>query len=178
MKAAYPVKEKNSFKQNVMEILPEMFDNMMEHKTHVAGRPRMKTALHRMRIAGKPIRYVMEIMQPTFGREFTKCLSEIKNMLELMGSIHDCDVFISELRDNLSEIRKYNLTKIWTGKIVTSGIVSLISDLAKKRNDEFEKLNEIFRKWERWNFRNNLVRAMQSDRTNELNYFNQKSTQI
>ena len=105
MKTLYHVKRKNSFRENVIHILPQMFENMMKYKETVANHPRMKKVLHRMRITGKPMRYIMEIMEPYSGKEFSQCLHEIKNFLELMGNIHDCDVFISELKEYKRSLR-------------------------------------------------------------------------
>ena len=172
MKVLYPVKKRHSFKENAVEILPMMFDNMMKYRDSVVDHPRIKSLLHRMRITGKPMRYIMEIMEPIFGREFSKCLHEIKNIIELMGEIHDCDVFIVELKEYLSEFREYNRAKKdKIGRLATSGVSMLINELRNKRNNDFQTLSKTLDYWESERFRNKLIQSMSSDKTNEIDYF-------
>jgi CHAD domain-containing protein len=171
MKFMYPVNIKKSFKENVINILPMMYDNMMKYKEHVIGHPRMKTQLHRMRITGKPMRYIMEIMETTLGREFKNKLQEIKNVIELMGDIHDCDVFIGELNGYLNEIRAYNrFKKSLNEKFNLKCIINLIQDLRKKRNESYESLCDILKEWEKNNFREKLITSMQIEKLNEVNF--------
>lgn len=150
-----------------------MFDNMMKYKSYVIGHPRMKDKLHGMRIIGKPARYIMEIMEPTFGREFSKCLQEIKNILEIMGDIHDTDVFIIELEEYLVELISYNRIKQKSEKrFNTSVIKNLIIELKEKRNKNYILLCETLNKWDNENFRDKLINSMKFDRINNINFFN------
>ena len=70
MKRNYPIKKKLSFRENIQLTLPMMYDDFMSNKDRVINHPRMKTELHKMRIAGKPLRYAMEYAETTFGLEF------------------------------------------------------------------------------------------------------------
>lgn len=172
MSFKYQVKKKKSFKENIIHILLMMFDNMMRYKAMVAGHPRMKNQLHRMRISGKPIRYLMEIMDSTFGKEFKNCLLEIKSVIELMGDIHDCDVFVMELNGYIAELRTYNRTKHKSyEKFNSIEIVKLVNVLKEKRNKDFNVLCNTFLRWENEKFREKLIYSMKSDKINEINYF-------
>src|SRR5512138_3320522 len=110
MKILYPVKKKLSFRENTQAILPLIYDNFMSYKERVVNHPRLKYELHRMRITGKPLRYAMEYAESAFGDEFKKCMNEVKDIIDLMGEIHDADVIIPELHTHLKEIRHYNRT--------------------------------------------------------------------
>ena len=172
MKILYPIKKNTSFSENINNILPMMFDKMMNYKGRVVGHPRLKTELHRMRITGKPIRYIMEIMEPYLGKDFGNCLKEIKELIELMGDIHDNDVFIAELREYLLELRKFNKIKHnMSDKFVTVGLIKLITELKYKRNQEYEKLCNILISWEKENYRKKLVNSMLKNKVNEINFF-------
>jgi len=171
MRILYPVKKNKSFRKNVIEILPLMFDNMMKYKESVIGHPKMKDKLHGMRITGKPMRYLMEIMESSSGKAFSDCLQEIKKIIELMGEIHDCDVFLLELREYLLEIRAYNRGKQNEKKFVTSGILKLILQIREKRNKNYELLCEKLMKWEKEDFKKKLTGAIEIDITNQLNFF-------
>ena len=135
MKSRYPVNRKLSFRENFHIILPMMFDNMMMYKKRVSGHPRIKKTLHRMRITGKPIRYLMEIMENEYGMEFAAEMVEIKSAIELMGEIHDCDVFTDELKKYVHELRTFNgSVHKKAQKFPTAAILKLINELKMKRN--------------------------------------------
>ncbi len=161
MKRVYPVKKKLSFRENVQTILPLIYDDFMSYKDRVVNRPRLKHELHRMRISGKPLRYAMEYAEPAFGEEFKKCLSEIKNIIELMGEIHDADVMIPELHMHLKEIRKYNRTLTNRGeRLSTNGILKLIGEAKEKRNVMFDELCQTIIRWLNEGFRTRMIESM------------------
>lgn len=161
MNKKYPVKSKKSFKENAKVILPLMYDDFISCKDRVVNHPRLKLLLHRMRITGKPIRYIMEIIEPAYEAKFKECLNEIKDIIELMGEIHDCDVNIPELLSFLTEIRLYNRNlKNKTEWFSTSGILHLIKELRYKRKKMFEKLCKILDSWEKRDFKSRLISSM------------------
>jgi CHAD domain-containing protein len=49
---------------------------------------------HAIRIAAKKLRYTMEVYGPVFRRGLKKPLSRIKKIQEILGDLHDCDVWI------------------------------------------------------------------------------------
>jgi CHAD domain-containing protein len=161
MKRGYPVKKKLAFRENIQKILPLMYDDFISYKEKVVNHPRTKSELHRMRITGKPMRYAMEYSETAFGDEFKKCLTEVKNIIELIGEIHDADVLIPELGVHLSEIRSYNRTLANRREhLSTKGIRKLISELKEKRTAMFEKFCAEIIKWLNEDFRSRLIAAM------------------
>ncbi|MBP1928113.1 CHAD domain-containing protein [Methanolinea mesophila] len=52
---------------------------------------------HRMRIAAKQLRYTLEIFAPLYGTGLRESIRGVKRVQELLGGIHDCDVWISTL---------------------------------------------------------------------------------
>jgi CHAD domain-containing protein len=157
----YPVKSKKSLKENVQVILPLMYDDFMSYKERVVNHPRLKLLMHRMRITGKPMRYIMEIIEHAYDTKFKECLNEIKDIIELMGEIHDCDVNIPELLSFLTEIRLYNRNlKNKTERFSTSGILTLIKELRAKRKTMFGELCKTLDSWEKGNFKSRLFTSM------------------
>jgi hypothetical protein len=62
-----------------------------------AADPAEVVALHDMRIAAKRLRYILEITGPCFG-PYTKTATKLtKELQDLLGEIHDCDVQIPEV---------------------------------------------------------------------------------
>lgn len=62
-----------------------------------AADPAEVVALHDMRIAAKRLRYILEITGPCFGA-YTKTATKLtKELQDLLGEIHDCDVQLPEI---------------------------------------------------------------------------------
>ena len=55
--------------------------------------PEAVAELHAMRIAAKHLRYTMEIFSPLYRNELKPALSALKQAQELLGGLHDCDVW-------------------------------------------------------------------------------------
>ncbi len=58
--------------------------------------PRRVSELHDMRIAAKRLRYILEITGPCFGPYAKTATRLVKDVQDLLGEIHDCDVQIPE----------------------------------------------------------------------------------
>jgi CHAD domain-containing protein len=52
---------------------------------------------HRLRIAAKRLRYVLEIFLPVFGRRAEAWIRAIRELQEVLGELHDGDVWIASL---------------------------------------------------------------------------------
>ncbi|HEX2086527.1 MAG TPA: CHAD domain-containing protein [Solirubrobacteraceae bacterium] len=62
-------------------------------------------ALHDMRIAAKRLRYVLEVTGPCFGAYAREAVKRAKELQDLLGEIHDCDVLVPRLLDLTGELR-------------------------------------------------------------------------
>jgi len=61
-----------------------------------AADPDEVVALHDMRIAAKRLRYILEITGPCFGPYAKTATKMAKDLQDLLGEIHDCDVQVPE----------------------------------------------------------------------------------
>jgi CHAD domain-containing protein len=61
-----------------------------------AADPEEVVALHDMRIAAKRLRYILEITGPCFGPYARTATKQAKELQDLLGEIHDCDVQVPE----------------------------------------------------------------------------------
>lgn len=61
-------------------------------------------ALHDMRIAAKRLRYVLEIFGELFGPYAEKAGKRAKDLQDLIGEIHDCDVMLPRVHGLISEL--------------------------------------------------------------------------
>ncbi len=66
--------------------------------------PANVTELHEMRIAAKHLRYALEIFRVCYGPDIEDRISDIKDVQEQIGEIHDCDVLVEVLKRHLSVI--------------------------------------------------------------------------
>lgn len=57
--------------------------------------PERVSELHRMRIAAKHLRYSIEAFEPRCGDVLSKPLKAAKTVQEMLGDVHDCDVWTS-----------------------------------------------------------------------------------
>jgi CHAD domain-containing protein len=57
-----------------------------------AADPEEVVALHDMRIAAKRLRYILEITGPCFGPYARTATKHVRELQDLLGEIHDCDV--------------------------------------------------------------------------------------
>lgn len=56
-------------------------------------------ALHQLRIAAKKLRYCLEFFELCYQTQVTDYLKLLRQLQELLGDIHDCDVMMEQLAD-------------------------------------------------------------------------------
>ena len=161
MKKAYNIKKKSSLKENIRQVLPEMFDDFFAHYAIVINFPLRKSELHEMRKAGKPLRYAMELGEYCFHGDFKLCLDEIKSSLELMGEVHDADVMIPDINLHIKEIRLFNQTiSDPDQRFSTKELRNYITNLRAKRRELYAELCTKFNLWNENDFRIRIVNAV------------------
>ena len=79
-------------------------EEFLAYEPHIAH-PERVAELHRMRIAAKHLRYTLEIFAPLYGKALRKPLKVVKEIQELLGEIHDCDVWIAFVPQFIAEER-------------------------------------------------------------------------
>jgi hypothetical protein len=77
-----------------------------------AGDPRRIQALHDMRIAAKRLRYILEVGEGLFGPYAKQAGKRTKELQDLLGEIHDCDVTFPRITALAEEARAADLEAI------------------------------------------------------------------
>ena len=70
----------------------------------IVSHPELSVALHDMRIAAKRLRYTLELFRPQFGKAGERQIERVKTIQELLGTLHDHDVRIELIGEELSQL--------------------------------------------------------------------------
>src|ERR671921_1703933 len=70
----------------------------------VVPHPELSEALHDMRISAKRLRYSLELFRPQFGKPGERQIERVKAIQETLGALHDHDVRIDIIGDELSRL--------------------------------------------------------------------------
>lgn len=97
--------------------------------------------LHAMRIAGKHLRYTLEIFSSLYGNSLTPFIETMKGIQDQLGEIHDCDVWIAWLPEFIdkerSRISNYFGHKRPLKRLLP-GIQHLIDDRKRTRQERYD----------------------------------------
>ena len=70
----------------------------------IVSHPELSEALHDMRISAKRLRYTLELFRPQFGKAGERQIERVKMIQELLGTLHDHDVRIELIGEELSQL--------------------------------------------------------------------------
>jgi len=89
-------------------------------------RPECVAELHAMRIAAKHLRYTLEVYEPLYSRGLKTHIRWARSVQDVLGALHDCDVWLSELPQRASPSRSGALE---------AGRAALLADRGAKRRE-------------------------------------------
>jgi hypothetical protein len=142
-----------------------------------AADPEEVVALHDMRIAAKRLRYILEITAPIFGDYAATAVRLTKDVQDLLGEIHDCDVQIPEVQAFLDELVAEDARQLVTAAGAApdldpsavrraphrndhAGLVALLVHLRARRELLYQRFLELWQEYERKGYRARLEYAV------------------
>jgi CHAD domain-containing protein len=142
-----------------------------------AADPAEVVALHDMRIASKRLRYILEITAPIFGDYASAAVRLTKDVQDLLGEIHDCDVQIPEVQAFLDELVAEDARQLVAAagnaedldpsavrkashRNDHAGLVALIVHLRARRELLYTRFLELWQEYERKGYRARLEYAV------------------
>jgi CHAD domain len=140
--------------------------------------PEEVEALHDLRIAAKRLRYVLEITGPFLGEYATAAAKCARDLQDLVGEIHDCDVQLPEVLGLLEDLRARDAAELRSAagdaddldpalsartshRAAYRGLEVLATHLAARRSLLFERFLALWTRLERQDFRLRLERAIE-----------------
>jgi len=135
-------------------ILPRL-EEMMGFEIYVT-QPEREKELHQMRIAAKRFRYAMEVFAAWYPHNLKAELKAVRAVQEMLGDVHDCDVWLAVLPGFGEEERR--MAQAYQGHArglsrLKAGIEFVEQDrraFREKRYREFVELWEKARQEGRW----------------------------
>ena len=134
-----------------------------------AADPKEVVALHDMRIAAKRLRYILEVTGPCFGPYASGAVKMVKELQDLLGEIHDCDVQLPEVAAFLEELVAEDVASAGESpkdlarvpnRRTYAGLMALQVHLRARSNALFEQFLELWRDYERKGFTARLAFAI------------------
>jgi hypothetical protein len=136
-------------------------------------------ALHDMRIAAKRLRYLLELTAPCFGAYASKAAKRARELQELAGEVHDCDVMLPRIHDHLARLRAEDAQRLseryrehggedpaaWgrtPGRNLYRGLELLAAHYQARRELAYERFAARWRQIEEEGMRRRLRRALRS----------------
>jgi CHAD domain-containing protein len=98
---------------------------------------------HRMRISAKRLRYTLEICSPAYDGALNESIDAVKALQELLGDIHDCDVWVEQLQRFLEAERQRTLEHFGHTRPfnrLKAGIQHLNDERLAHRRQAFDRL--------------------------------------
>jgi hypothetical protein len=90
--------------ENAARIVKVRLDEMLGFVPAALDRGRI-TEQHDMRIAAKRLRYVLEITDFCFGTPAETARRRARDLQDILGEMHDCDVMLPRLREHLDDLQ-------------------------------------------------------------------------
>jgi CHAD domain-containing protein len=153
---------------NAERIVRVRLDEMTSFMPKAAD-PDEVVALHDMRIAAKRLRYVLEVTGSCFGPYAETAVKHVKDLQDLLGEIHDCDVQLPEVAAFLEELVQEDVEAAGASpaglarapnRRTYAGLVALRVHLQARRRALFADFLEQWRDLERKGFAARLAFAL------------------
>ena len=116
----------------------------------VVPHPEASQELHQMRIAAKWLRYTLETFAPLYTNELKIFIDSVKEIQDLLGDLHDCDVWLDFLPQFMQEEQRRTLDYLGSAEPMQAlepGLESFRADRQQKRDNSYQTFATRWRQW-------------------------------
>lgn len=133
-----------------------------EKLSHSLYHPLKTKPLHKMRIAAKELRYAIELFDQCWGNSIVGFAKKLAKLQTALGDLHDCDVWIADSGDYLSDPTKQKETG-QAAKEQEVAAVWLLAYFVRLRTKHFRNALARWRDWDTNDFSHKLRTIVQFD---------------
>lgn len=130
----------SSIRVQLQEML--VFDEAVRVETNVAE-------LHAMRISAKHLRYTMEIFESLYGEEMKAFISQTKKLQDLLGSIHDADVWMTMIPNFIKEEEQRIIAYFGQNRPLRRLLPGLKAFAENRKQNRAEDYQSFLKVWEK-----------------------------
>lgn len=137
-------------------IVEERLENVFGYRSAV-GDESDADALHRMRIAMKKLRYAVETLYVVFDEDgFDEVYNAVKAMQEMLGNIHDLDVFVCMVAEVKEKVEDRKRTRG-----LVPGMVRVGERIREQRHELYEQFMALLREQDE-HLKDHVLSALES----------------
>lgn len=128
--------------QSAFKFLSARLDEMLAYQEFIY-QPDKITELHAMRISAKRLRYTMEIFSPLYPGALKQALRSVRDLQEVLGNLHDADVWLAFLPDFLERERQFSLEfygRLRNYSVILPAIQLFNENRQKTRDEVYQQL--------------------------------------
>jgi CHAD domain-containing protein len=115
-------------------------------------------ALHKLRIAAKRLRYAIELFAPCWDGAIDSYAAELAKFQSHLGNVHDCDTWIGDLRQILSDGKGKKTAR----SDEYQAAAWLMSQFLRHRTRAYRSALKLWTHWEQNDFLNELIDAVKN----------------
>jgi CHAD domain-containing protein len=138
---------------NAASAIQERLEEFLSYEPYV-HRPECVLELHAMRIAAKQLRYTMEVFASIYPGELKPYLQAVKTSQELLGDIHDCDVWHDYLPIFIEEEQQRTIEYFGLANPLNPLLPGIEYFRQNRRELRDAQYQELRLKWEQWKEKN------------------------
>jgi CHAD domain-containing protein len=137
-----------SFDEAGRDVIDDCLDNLLSLEACIYE-PFNQNALHKFRLAAKRLRYAIQLFVVCLGDEISPFIKEIRQMQTILGTVHNCDVWIEILGERLRENKALDESDY-------QAATWLLSEFVSERTREYRSALNLWSEWKTNDFAERL----------------------
>ena len=127
--------------------------------------PHSNTELHATRITVKRLRYTMQAFAPLYPDTFNDAIRTARRLQDVLGNVHDCDVWVETLPHFLEEEKRRTLAYFGNDdpfEPLVAGVTALRSERQQRREKYYREFEALWQKTQHRDVWGQLCRALET----------------